>query len=182
MYRCKRIGFSVYAFAAVILLALAAWPSPAGALECRPVDEAAIAQLFVRWNAALQLPTPDKPNPNAVVNLYAREAVLLPTVEIGPYTNPDDIRTYFEHFLKNKPIGKIDESKRTIRIGCNMAFDVGLYTFTFTACPQPPQPPDPKCPATVKARYTYVYKYYDDGGWLIAHHHSSKDPPPPEYK
>jgi uncharacterized protein (TIGR02246 family) len=176
MYRCKSIGFSAYASAAVTVLGLVAWPSATRALECQAVDEAAIKQLFVRWNAALQMPNPDNPNPNAVVNLYAREAVLLPTVEIGPYTNPDDIRKYFVHFLERKPSGVIDEAKRTIRIGCNMAFDAGLYTFTFAACPQPPKPPDPNCPATAKARYTYVYKYYDDGGWLIAHHHSSVEP------
>lgn len=167
MNRFERMGLSGYASAAVFLLALAAWPSAAGALDCKPVDEAAIKQLFVRWNAALQMPNPDNPNPNAVVNLYAREAVLLPTVEIGPYTNPDDIRKYFERFLAKKPSGAIDEAKRTIRIGCNMAFDAGLYTFTFR---------NGEAPA--KARYTYVYKYYDDGGWLIAHHHSSVDPPP----
>jgi uncharacterized protein (TIGR02246 family) len=174
--RFRHTSRTSYVSAVVILLTLVAWPSATRALECTPVDEAAIKQLFVRWNAALQMPNPDNPNPNAVVNLYAREAVLLPTVENGPYTNPNDIRQYFVHFLKNKPGGAIDEAKRTIRIGCNMAFDAGLYTFTFAACPQPPKPPDPNCPASVKARYTYVYKYYDDGGWLIAHHHSSKQP------
>src|SRR5215470_4664115 len=78
MTRFKRISRPAYASAAMILPALVAWPSAAGALECKPVDEAAIKQLFVRWNAALQMPKPDKPNPNAVVNLYEREAVLLP--------------------------------------------------------------------------------------------------------
>src|SRR5262249_18508902 len=121
MKRLKPTGLPACASAAVFLLALVAWPSAAGALDCKPVDEAAIKQLFVRWNAALQMPSPDKPSPNAVVNLYAREAVLLPTVEIGPYTNPDDIRKYFEHFLAKKPRGAIDEATRTIRIGCNMA-------------------------------------------------------------
>ena len=177
MYGFNRIGISAYASVVALLLALAAWPSAAGARECQPVDEAAIKQLFVRWNAALQLPQPDwdHPNPAAVVNLYAREAVLLPTVENGPYTNPDAIGKYFEHFLKKQPSGVIDEATRTIRIGCNMAFDAGLYTFTYARCPQPPEPTDPNC-APTKARYTYVYKYYDDGGWLIAHHHSSKQP------
>src|SRR5215813_4172998 len=105
MCRFRWIGFSAYAFAAGFLIALVAWPSAARALDCQAVDETAIRQLFVRWNAALQKPNPDKPNPNAVVNLYAREAVLLPTVENGPYTNPDDIRKYFEHFLARKPRG-----------------------------------------------------------------------------
>jgi hypothetical protein len=50
-----------------------------------------------------------------------------------------------------------------------MAFDAGLYTFKYGNGDK-----------DTKARYTYVYKYYDDGGWLIAHHHSSKQPEPPE--
>ena len=72
------------------------------------------------------------------------------------------IRGYFVHFVENKPNGKIDE--RTIRIGCNAAFDAGLYTFSF-GNGNPP----------VAARFTYIYEY-DGGRWLIAHHHSSKRP------
>ena len=69
MKRFRWMGLLGYAFAAVFLLALVAWPSAAGALDCKPVDEAAIKQLFVRWNDALQMPDPKKPNPNAVVTL-----------------------------------------------------------------------------------------------------------------
>jgi len=174
MNRIKRLGLSGCASAAVFVLALAGWPSAAGALDCKPVDEAAIKQLFVRWNAALQMPNPDNPNPNAVVNLYAREAVLLPTVEIGPYTNPDDIRKYFERFLAKKPSGAIDEAKRTICIGCNIAFDAGLYTFTVNG-----DQPDTR--VKVPARYTYIYQLKGDR-WLIAHHHSSVRPEPPKPK
>jgi len=66
------------------------------------------------------------------------------------------------HFLENKPAGKIDS--RTIEIGCNTAFDAGLYTFTFA-----------KTGAPVKARYTYTYKW-QNGQWLISSHHSSAMP------
>jgi uncharacterized protein (TIGR02246 family) len=173
MKRFKRISLPAYAFAAMFLLVLVAWPAAAGArgLKCVPVTKDKIANLFVRWNNALQKSTPEKPDD--VVNLYAKDAILLPTVENGPYTNHTQIRKYFVHFLENKPSGKIDKSE--IRVGCNMAFDSGLYTFTYAKCPQPPQPPDPKCPATVKARYTYVYKHVG-GTWLIWHHHSSVQP------
>lgn len=177
MNRFRESSRAAYASAVVILLALVAWPSAASSrsLKCVPVTKAKIANLFVRWNDALQVPQKDwdHPNPDAVVKLYAEDAILLPTVEIGPYTGHKQIADYFEHFLVNKPIGKIDKSE--IRIGCNMAFDAGLYTFTFTRCPQPPQPADPNCPASVKARYTYVYKF-DGRKWLIAHHHSSVQP------
>jgi uncharacterized protein (TIGR02246 family) len=155
----KRMGLPGYASAAVFLLALVAWPHAAGSkgLGCVAVTEGEIANLFVAWNNALKTGNPDN-----VVALYAPDAVLLPTVENGPLIGRAAIRGYFVHFLENKPSGKIDE--RTIRIGCNAAFDAGLYTFTYGtgAAPTP-------------GRFTYIYEY-DDGRWLIAHHHSSKQP------
>jgi uncharacterized protein (TIGR02246 family) len=153
MNRLKRIGLP-----AVFMLALAAWPSAAGSrgLGCVAVTEAEIANLFVVWNNALKTL-----NPDVVVYQYAQDAVLLPTVENGPLIGRAAIRDYFVHFLENKPSGKIDE--RTIRIGCNVAFDAGLYTFTYESIPP------------TAARYTYIYEY-DGVRWVIAHHHSSKRP------
>jgi uncharacterized protein (TIGR02246 family) len=160
MYRLKRIGFSAYAFAAVFLLAIAAWPSAARALDCVPVTEDAIAKLFVVWNEALKTGKADN-----VVALYTSDAVLLPTVKNGPLIGHAAIRKYFEEdFLPNEPSGAIDGA-HNIRIGCNTAFDAGLYTFTYGKKPNDP----------THARYTYVYRYVG-GTWLIAHHHSSKQP------
>jgi uncharacterized protein (TIGR02246 family) len=159
MNRFKRMPLPAYASAAVFLLALVAWPPAAGSrgFGCVAVTEGEIAKLFEVWNDALKTLNPDN-----VVKLYAQDAVLLPTVENGPLIGHAPIRGYFVHFLENKPSGKIDE--RTIRIGCNVAFDAGLYTFTY-GNQNPPTP----------ARYTYIYEY-DGGRWLIAHHHSSKRP------
>lgn len=123
---------------------------------CASTDPARIAALFDRWNASLATGDPARVAAN-----YAPDAVLLPTVTNEPRTTPADIRDYFVKFLKNKPEGTID--KRIIKIGCNVAQDVGTYTFRFGDG------------ATVKARYTYVYEYRD-GQWLIAHHHSSAMP------
>jgi uncharacterized protein (TIGR02246 family) len=168
MKRFKRIGLAAYASAALILLALLAWPSAARALECVTVTPDEIANLFVRWNDALQKPQPEHPTPDAVIQLYATDAVLLPTVENGPYIGHADIRKYFEHFLENKPSGTI-LGPHNIRIGCNIAFDAGLYIFAYRKEGKKP----------TAARYTYVYKY-EGGGWLIAHHHSSQWPLLPE--
>jgi len=121
------------------------------------VTETEIANLFSAWNAALQTLDPDK-----VVETYAPDAVLLPTVENGPLIGRPAIRGYFVHFLEKKPSGAINE--RTIRIGCNVAFDAGLYTFTY-GTGEPP----------TAARFTYIYEH-DGSRWLIAHHHSSKRP------
>jgi hypothetical protein len=99
-------------------------------LGCAVVTEDDIINLFVQWNAAL------KTTPAEVAKLYAEDGILLPTVENGPLIGPVAIRGYFVDFLKDKPSGEINE--RIIRIGCNVALDVGLYTFTYA-----PRPPDP---------------------------------------
>jgi uncharacterized protein (TIGR02246 family) len=124
--------------------------------NCLATSNQQIAGLFDRWNNSLR--TLD---PNQVVANYAVDAVLLPTVSDKPRLNQTEIREYFVKFLKNAPQGSIDS--RTIKIGCNVAQDVGTYTFRF------------KDGKTVQARYTYVYEW-KDGNWLIAHHHSSAMP------
>lgn len=130
--------------------------STAATAVCASADPARIAALFDRWNASLATGDPARVAAN-----YAPDAVLLPTVTNEPRSTPADIRDYFVKFLKNKPQGTID--KRIIKIGCNVAQDVGTYTFRFGDG------------STVKARYTYVYEHRD-GQWLIAHHHSSAMP------
>nr|WP_260590720.1 nuclear transport factor 2 family protein [Variovorax sp. DXTD-1] len=101
------------------------------------MTQAQVGALFDRWNDSLRTLDPDKVTAN-----YAPDGVLLPTVS-------------------NNPRGTID--KRIIRIGCNVAQDVGTYTFKF------------KDGTSVHARYTYVYELVN-GQWLIAHHHSSAMP------
>ena len=123
---------------------------------CRATSNQQIAALFDRWNDSLRTLDPDK-----VVANYAVDAVLLPTVSDKPRLNPVEIRDYFVKFLKNAPQGTIDS--RTIKVGCNVAQDVGTYTFKF------------KDGKSVHARYTYVYEW-QNGSWLIAHHHSSAMP------
>jgi len=123
---------------------------------CAPVTEQEVKGLFDRWNASLRTLDPDKVAAN-----YAQDGVLLATVSNKPRATPAEIRDYFVKFLQAAPVGTIDQ--RTIRIGCNVAQDVGTYTFKF------------KDGKSVHARYTYVYELVN-GQWLIAHHHSSAMP------
>jgi len=124
---------------------------------CKATSEQEVAALFDRWNQSLQTGDAHK-----VVANYAEKSVLLPTVSNTPRLNAAQKEDYFEHFLENKPFGRIDS--RTIEIGCTTAVDAGLYTFTFA-----------KTGAVVKARYTYTYKW-DGSQWLITSHHSSAMP------
>jgi hypothetical protein len=70
--------------------------------------------------------------------------------------------SYFQHFLEDQPSGKID--LRQITVDSNMAVDSGLYTFYFA-----------KTGATVRARYSFTYRW-DGKQWLIVSHHSSALP------
>jgi uncharacterized protein (TIGR02246 family) len=166
MKHSARIRLRAYAIAAVTLVAVLAYasegwartPKPAG---CQQMTEAVAKALFDEWNKTLQQ------TPDAVVRTYTPDAVLLPTFENGPLIGRTQIRGYFDHFLEQHPVGRID-TRAIIPAGCNMGVVAGLYTFTVNE-------------GTVRvdnpARYTFVYVYESVARrWLIAHHHSSAQP------
>ena len=123
---------------------------------CANTSEKEVSAWFDRWNDSLK--TQDS---ETVTANYAKDAVLLPTVSNMPRTNHEEIRAYFVDFQKKEPQGVID--KRVVKIGCNIAQDIGLYTFSL------------KGGKKVHARYSFVYEF-TEGKWLIAHHHSSAMP------
>ncbi|MGO4303693.1 MULTISPECIES: DUF4440 domain-containing protein [unclassified Cupriavidus] len=125
--------------------------------SCKVTSEQEIAGLFDRWNRSLQTGDPRK-----VVANYAERSILLPTVSNKPRVTVAEKEDYFQHFLQDRPSGKIDF--RSIELGCNSAVDSGLYTFTFA-----------RTGTVVKARYTYAYRW-DGTQWLITSHHSSAMP------
>lgn len=129
-------------------------------VACVKTSEEEIQSLFDRWNASLATLDPEE-----VAKQYASDGILLPTLSDIPRTTHEEIKEYFVHFLQKKPQGKI--VKRTIKLGCNIASDTGLYIFTVHE----------KNGKTneVEARYSFVYEY-DDDQWLIEHHHSSLMP------
>ena len=125
--------------------------------NCKVATEQEITSLFDRWNQSLQ--TGDQ---RAVVANYAERSLLLPTLSNKPRLTAAEKEDYFHHFLENRPAGKID--MRFVEVGCNTATDSGLYTFTFA-----------KTGASVRARYTFTYRW-DGSKWLITSHHSSGMP------
>ncbi|MFE9020521.1 SgcJ/EcaC family oxidoreductase [Streptomyces sp. NPDC007808] len=140
--------------------------SPAAKPQTRhgkPVTEAQVLGLFDEWNAALQTGDPQK-----VAARYAKDAVLLPTVSDDVRSDRAEIVDYFEHFLRNKPVGTKIESHVDV-LDRNTVIDAGTYEFALT---------DPRTgrESTVEARYTYVYEKQANGQWLIVNHHSSKMP------
>ncbi|MBP2326021.1 uncharacterized protein (TIGR02246 family) [Kibdelosporangium banguiense] len=119
-----------------------------------------IARQFDIWNTALA--TGD---PNKVADLYAPDAVLLPTVSNKVRTDRAGIVDYFEHFLASKPSGVIEQEVINV-LDPDTAINTGVYRFTLTQNGVQQQ---------VEARYTYVYELRD-GKWLIINHHSSAMP------
>ncbi|MBT0570503.1 SgcJ/EcaC family oxidoreductase [Curvibacter sp. CHRR-16] len=142
--------------AALAVLATLATGAQAKSEACRATNDKEIAALFDRWNASLQTGDAHK-----VVANYAKKSILLPTVSNQPRLTAEEKLDYFEHFLQRKPVGTID--MRNIEIDCNTAVDAGLYTFKFGDG------------SSVKARYTYTYKW-NGKQWLITSHHSSAMP------
>lgn len=115
--------------------------------------------LFDQWNAALQTRDPD-----AVVALYAKDAILLPTVSNRVRHDHAEIRDYFVSFLKKRPYGTINEAN--VRELGDVAICSGVYTFALTTDGDTSQVP---------CRFTFVYRR-DGGDWTIIEHHSSMMP------
>lgn len=122
-----------------------------------------ITGLFDTWNRALRTGDPEK-----VADLYATNAVLLPTVSNKVRSDRAEIVDYFEHFLANKPVGKKLETHVDVLDG-NSAIDAGVYQFTLTD-------PETGEKSVVRARYSYAYEKQGNGEWKIVNHHSSKMP------
>lgn len=121
-----------------------------------------VAALFGKWNATLRTGDPEK-----VADLYATDAVLLPTLSPEVRTDRAGIVDYMEHFLENKPRG--EKVKTVINVlDNNSAIDAGLYNFHVTD-------PETGEKRIIEARYTYEYEKRD-GKWKIVNHHSSALP------
>jgi uncharacterized protein (TIGR02246 family) len=121
------------------------------------VNEENVIALFGDWNDALATGDPD-----VVTNMYADDAVLLPTVSNQVRHNPAEIRDYFVAFLAKKPQGVVTESNARV-LSETLATNAGVYVFTFGDG------------STVSARFNYTYELRD-GDWKIIQHHSSAMP------
>lgn len=135
------------------------WAGPVHAASCPGATNADITALFDQWDRSLQ--TGD---PHQVAELYASDAILVPTMSNQVRHSPAEIEDYFVRFLRLNPDGRVEE--QNIQIFCDLAVNSGIYTFAVEQ--------DGK-PAEVKARFTFVYRWLGDR-WLIIDHHSSGMP------
>lgn len=124
-------------------------------------SRAQIRRLFDRWNAAVLTEDAEK-----VADLYAPDAVLLPTLSPEVRTTRDGIVDYFKGFLAKHPSG--EEIHSVVKVlDARTAIDTGIYRFTFHNADGTTTSAD--------ARYTFVYEKRH-GEWLIINHHSSLMP------
>lgn len=119
-----------------------------------------VQKAFDTWLAAVSSGSSD-----AVTKLYAKDAVLLPTLSPKVHNTPELRKEYFDAFTAKENLkGAVNEEH--IRVFGNTAVNSGLYTFTFTKDGET---------ITVPARFSFVYRKTPHG-WLIVDHHSSKLP------
>jgi len=103
--------------------------------------------------------------PGPVVELYAQDAVLLPTLKTGPLQGRQGIREYFEHFTSLPELAMSTQTLLVREVGGALVAS-GLYTFTYA---------DGDGQKAVPARFSFVFALHD-GRWLIKDHHSSMAP------
>lgn len=100
-----------------------------------------------------------------ILDLYAPDAILVPTLSNEIVVTEDGRRRYFEFFLSDGgPDCLIEfEKMRTDRIRCTVAIG-GIYTFCFHR---------PAGDETVPARFLFTFEEIGSR-WLITGHHSSR--------
>ncbi|MCD6046232.1 MAG: hypothetical protein K0R48_1395 [Gammaproteobacteria bacterium] len=121
--------------------------------------KSAVEKADTRWANAI-----DSNNVNKVVNLYAKKAVLIATVQTTPIVTRLGLEAYFEKFFRTyKNVRVSYKGNKYIQIFNGGAASSGLYTFSGIQKGKATQ---------VKARYTFVYRSTANGCELITHHSS----------
>jgi len=163
MSRFDRIAGG-YLLAALILLAILAWPSQGwsrtAGRACKVNVE--VNKLLENWAKKLSQSTPG--HPMLIVETYEPDkGVLLPTCSSKAAIGEEQITEYFKDFLGYEPT--VAFTTRYIGGDCTIAFASGTYTFTLAN----------RNNEKLLARYTYVFEH-KNAEWLIAQHHSSLVP------
>jgi uncharacterized protein (TIGR02246 family) len=125
---------------------------------CAPLAPQLVDSLFQHWAELVQAGDPE-----AVADLYAGEALLLPTLSASPRHTHGAIADYFSGFAARHPQAEVVE--HTVYPACNQLVDAGHYRFRFPAAGSGQD-------TVVQARYTLVYGF-NGQQWQLLHHHSS---------
>lgn len=125
---------------------------------CAPLAPPLVDSLFQHWADLVHAGDPE-----AVADLYAADALLLPTLSASPRQSHAAIADYFSGFAARHPQAEVVE--HAVYPACNQLVDAGLYRFRFPAAGSGQS-------TVVEARYTLVYGF-NGQQWQLLHHHSS---------
>jgi len=124
-------------------------------------DKEDVAAATAKWAEVF---TDDNPDP--ILALYDKEAVMWGTLSPTRRDDPAAIRDYFVKAFKALPGHKVTFGDQLIRVYGNTAINTGYYTFSFVKDGEAKSLP---------ARYSFVY-VKRNGDWKIVDFHSSKMP------
>lgn len=125
---------------------------------CAAVAPELVDSLFQQWADLV-----NAGDPEAVADLYAADALLLPTLSARTRHSHGAIADYFSGFATRHPQAQVVE--HAVYPACNQLVDAGLYRFRFPAADAAPE-------TVLEARYTLVYGF-NGQQWQLLHHHSS---------
>jgi uncharacterized protein (TIGR02246 family) len=108
-------------------------------------------------------------NPDAILPLYAKDAVLWGTLSPTVRSDPGTIKAYFMGAFSVLPKATVKFGEQLIRIYGNTAVNTGYYTFSYVKDGET---------KSIPARYSFTF-VKDADRWLIVDHHSSAMPPAP---
>lgn len=142
----------IFLMLAVILPTPAAWAGP----------KEDVAAATAKWGEVFA-----QNNPDSILALYAKDAVLWGTLSPTVRSDPPGLRAYFVAAFGALPQAQVTFGDQLIRVYGNTAINTGYYTFSYAK--------DGERKA-IPARYSFTY-VKDGSDWLIADHHSSAVPP-----
>src|SRR5215475_9098181 len=143
-----RLGISA------IVLALSAGVSMQTATACSKED---VARAVDKWTTVLA-----ENNPDTIVPLYSKDAVLWGTLSPTVRSDPAGLKAYFVGAYQALPKLTVKFGEQLIRVYGDTAINTGYYTFSYAKDGETKSLP---------ARYSFTY-VRDGGRWLIVDHHS----------
>ena len=109
-------------------------------------------------------------NPDTIVALYSKDAVLWGTLSPTVRSDPAALKAYFVGAFQALPKATVKFGDQLIRVYGDTAVDTGYYTFSYTKDGET---------KSIPARYSFTFAK-EGNDCKIVDHHSSAMPTPPK--
>ena len=144
-----------------IALAFGSFVSVQTAAAC---SQAAVATAVDKWTAVFA-----ENNPDTIMPLYAKDAVLWGTLSPTVRSDPAALKAYFVGAFQALPKATVKFGDQLVRVYGDTAVNTGYYTFSYTKDGET---------KSIPARYSFTF-VKDGNDCKIVDHHSSAVPPAP---